>query len=144
MALKILTSIGTDLGITSNAYIRISDYQINKPAASATFRIEIHQSQPAEGESIGFGTSARNQQIGEALYVSFMKPVEKTVTGTRIIYVGDTPEDKQPVEQSYTETVIVPELDLSEAEATNIFAFGYAKLKEKLQGLFGAGNVVDC
>jgi len=144
MALKITSQIGTDLGITSNAYIRISDYQISKPGASATFRIEIHQSQPADGESFGFGTSARNQQIGDALHVSFLKPVERTITGTRIIYVGDTPEDKQPVEESYTETIIVQELDLSEAEATNIFAFGYAKLKAKLQDLFGAGNVVDC
>ena len=144
MALQITSQIGTDLGITSNAYIRISDYQISKPAASATFRIEIYQSQPESGQTYGFGTSAKNQQIGDALYVSFMKPVEKTITGTRIIYVGDTPEDKQPVEQSYTETVIVPELDLSEIEATNIFAFGYAKLKIKLQDLFGTGSVVDC
>jgi hypothetical protein len=144
MALKITTQIGTDRGITSEAYIRISDYQISKPGASATFRIEIYQSQPVAGETYGFGASAKNQQIGDALYVSFMKPVETTITGTRIIYVGDTPEDKQPVEQSYTETVTVQELDLSGAEATNIFAFGYAKLKTKLQDLFGAGNVVDC
>ena len=141
MALKITTQIGTDRGITNEAYIRISDYQISKPAASATFRIEIHQSQPAEGESIGFGTSARNQQIGDALYVSFMKSVETTVTGTRITGYNDAQE---PIEESYTETVLVPELDLSEAEATNIFAFGYAKLKVKLQDLFGAGNVIDC
>ena len=144
MALKITTQIGTDRGITNEAYIRISDYQISKPAASATFRIEIYQSQPEEGEITGFGSSSKNQQIGDALYVSFMKPVETTVTGTRIVYVGDTPEDKQPVEESYTETVIVQELDLSEVEASNIFAFGYVKLKVKLQELFGAGNVVDC
>jgi len=141
MALKILTSIGTDLGITSEAYIRISDYQISKQAASATFRIEIYQSQPEEGATYGFGTSARNQQIGDALYVSFMKPVEKTVTGTRMTGYN---ENQEPIEESYTETITVPELDLSAAEATNIFAFGYAKLKEKLQGLFGAGNIVDC
>jgi hypothetical protein len=141
MGLKITTQIGTDLGITSNAYIRISDYQISKQSASATFRIEIYQSQPEEGAIYGFGTSARNQQIGDALYVSFMKPVEKTVTGTRI--TGYT-EAQEPIEESYTETITVQELDLSGAEATNIFAFGYAKLKTKLQDLFGAGNVVDC
>ena len=141
MALKITTQIGTDRGITSEAYIRISDYQISKPAASASFRIEIYQSQPEENENIGFGTSARNQQIGDALYVSLMKPVEKTVTATRI--TGYT-ETQEPIEESFTETITVPELDLSDAEATNIFAFGYAKLKLKLQELFGAGNVVDC
>lgn len=141
MALKITTQIGTDRGITNEAYIRISDYQISKPGASATFRIEIYQSQPTEGETYGFGTFARNQQIGDALYVSFMKPVEKTVTSTRI--TGYT-EAQEPIEESFTETVTVQELDLSAAEATNIFAFGYAKLKEKLQELFGAGNVIDC
>ena len=141
MALKITAQIGTDLGITSEAYIRISDYQISKQAASATFRIEIYQSQPEEGATYGFGTSARNQQIGDALYVSFMKPVEKTVTGIRI--TGYT-ETQEPIEESYTQTITVQELDLSGAEATNIFAFGYAKLKTKLQDLFGAGNVVDC
>ena len=141
MALKISTSIGTDRGITNEAYIRISDYQINKPSASATFRIEIYQSQPTETDTLGFGTSARNQQIGDALYVSFMKSVETTVTGTRITGYNDAQE---PIEESYTETVLVPELDLSEAEATNIFAFGYSKLKTKLQDLFGAGNVIDC
>jgi hypothetical protein len=141
MALKITTQIGTDRGITNEAYIRISDYQISKMAASTTFRIEIYQSQPTEGETYGFGTSARNQQIGDALSVSFMKPVEKTVTSTRI--TGYT-ETQEPIEESFTETITVPELDLSDAEATNIFAFGYAKLKTKLQELFGAGNVVDC
>jgi len=141
MALKITTQIGTDRGITSEAYIRISDYQISKPAASASFRIEIYQSQPDENENIGFGTSARNQQIGDALYVSLMSPVERTVTSTRI--TGYT-EEQEPIEESFTETITVQELDLSGAEATNIFAFGYAKLKLKLQELFGAGNVVDC
>ena len=141
MALKITTQIGTDRGITNEAYIRISDYQISKSAASATFRIEIYQSQPTESEATGFGTFARNQQIGDALYVSFMKPVEKTVTGIRI--TGYT-EAQEPIEESYTQTITVQELDLSGAEATNIFAFGYAKLKIKLQDLFGAGNVIDC
>jgi hypothetical protein len=141
MALKITTQIGTDRGITNEAYIRISDYQISKPAASATFRIEIYQSQPTESEVTGFGTFARNQQIGDALYVSLMKPVEKTVTGTRMTGYN---ESQEPIEESYTETITVQELDLSGAEATNIFAFGYAKLKAKLQDLFGAGNVVDC
>jgi P2-related tail formation protein len=141
MALKITTQIGTDRGITNEAYIRISDYQISKPAASATFRIEIYQSQPTESEVTGFGTFARNQQIGDALYVSLMKPVEKTVTGIRI--TGYT-ETQEPIEESYTQTITVQELDLSGAEATNIFAFGYAKLKIKLQDLFGAGNVIDC
>ncbi len=44
MALKITSQIGTDKGITSEAYVRIADYQISK-SGSANFRIEIYQSQ---------------------------------------------------------------------------------------------------
>lgn len=141
MALKITTQIGTDKGITNEAYIRISDYQISKQGASATFRLEIYQTQAESIENPGFGTSAKNQQIGEALYVSFMKQVEQTITGTRITSYD---ENQNPIEEEYTETITVPELDISDAESTNIFAFGYSKLKTKLQELFGAGNVVDC
>jgi len=44
MALKITTQIGTDKGITSEAYVRIADYQISK-YGSANFRIELFQSE---------------------------------------------------------------------------------------------------
>ena len=46
----------------------------------------------------------------------------------------------QDVEETYTS--VVP--DLTPLEDETIFAFGYAKLKDKLVGLFGAENVVDC
>jgi hypothetical protein len=57
-----------------------------------------------------------------------------TVTVTRMR------TEMQGVEETVTNTVP----DMSGAEATNIFAFGYAKLKVKLQELFGEANVVDC
>ena len=169
MALKITTQLGTDRGITSEAYIRIADYQISK-SGSANFRIEIYQSQadvPAVGTAMPgpMAGSARNQQIGENLWVSLTKEIDVTVTETRPTPVQVTEEVEVPgpvdengnpttVTQTVTRTEMQPQEvevtyqrtvpDLSSAEDVDIFAFGYGKLKAKLIELFGAGNVVDC
>ena len=168
MALKITAQIGTDKGITSEAYVRISDYQISK-YGSASFRIELFQSQEDASPvgiypGIGAGT-ARNQQIGESLYIGLTKEVEETITVKRMVPVEvEYTEDvlsapdadgnntttsvtrtrvemqEQDVEETITKTVP----DLSTAEDIDVFAFGYSHLKTKLEGLFGADNVVDC
>jgi len=167
MALKITTQIGTDKGITSEAYIRIADYQISK-YGSANFRIEIYQSQadltPVSGAGYPgpYGGVARNQQIGESLYVPMTKEVTETITVKRMVPVETTEEvtvpaaeeggepttqtvtrhsmEEQDVEQEVTKTVP----DMSGAEEIDIFAFGYGKLKAKLDELFGAEHVIDC
>lgn len=152
MALKIITQIGTDKGITSEAYVRIADYQISK-YGSANFRIELFENETAAttGNGMYAGMSAaRNQQIGESLYVSLTKEVEKTNTVLRMVPVEVPSETEgepatvtmreQEVEETFTATVP----DLSTAEGVDIFAFGYGHLRTKLEGLFGADNVVDC
>jgi len=166
MALKITSQIGTDKGITSEAYIRIADYQISK-YGSANFRIEIYPSQadliPTAGTAYPgpFTGAARNQQIGENLYVAMTKQVTETVTVKRMVpveveeEVPGTPDadgnpttvtttrtelQEQDVEEEITKTVP----DMSGAEEIDIFAFGYGKLKAKLNELFGAEHVVDC
>lgn len=162
MALKITTQIGTDKGITSEAYVRIADYQVSK-SGSANFRIELFQSQadaaPAAGNMFStpiYSSQARNQQIGEALWVPLTKEVEATRTVKKNVEVVTpatiseedgtivTPESRtwemQDVEETYTTTVP----DLSPLENGTIFAFAYGKLKTKLADLFGAENVVDC
>ena len=48
--------------------------------------------------------------------------------------------EEQDVEETITKTVP----DLSSAEGIDVFEFGYAHLKTKLEGLFGADKVVDC
>jgi hypothetical protein len=172
MALKITSQIGTDRGITSEAYVRIADYQISK-YGSANFRIELYQSQddvvfpgsyPAPNMS-GTGP-ARNQQIGESLYVAMTKQVTETVTVKRMVPVQVEFEEEVTVpaaeeggesttqtvtrirtemqEQDVEETVTKTVPDMSGAEGVDIFAFGYGKLKAKLQDLFGEANVVDC
>ena len=167
MALKITTQIGTDKGITSEAYIRIADYQISK-YGSANFRIEIYQSQadltPASGAGYPgpYSGVSRNQQIGESLYVPMTKEVTETVTVKRMVPVETTEEVTVPAteeggepttqtvtrhsmeEQDVEETITKTVPDMSGAEEIDIFAFGYSKLKAKLDGLFGAENVIDC
>lgn len=161
MALKITTQIGTDKGITSEAYVRIADYSVSK-FGSANFRIELFQSQadaePSTGNmysTIAGAGQARNQQVGENLWVALTKEVEATRTVQRSVEVVTpavlaeddtivTPETRtwemQDVEETYTTTVP----DLSPLEEGTIFAFAYGKLKTKLADLFGAENVVDC
>jgi hypothetical protein len=169
MALKITTQIGTDKGITSEAYVRIADYQISK-YGSASFRIELFQSQEDATSTSGMfpgtnGGSARNQQIGENLYVPMTAQVEQVVSFARMVPVqvefeeeiaGPLDEEGNPTsttvtrtrtemqEQMVEETVTRTVPDLSSAEGIDIFEFGYSHLKTKLESLFGADNVVDC
>ena len=153
MAVKITTNIGTDLGITNEAYVRIADYNLSKTGGGANFRLEIFQSQEdiqaSPGASMSMGRTARNQQIGETLYVSFWKTIETEVTKTRPVAIMGTSgsagsSGSEPQMEEYQEAVITSEIDFSAAEATNIFAFGYSELKKKLKTLFGDSNVVDC
>lgn len=171
MALKITSQIGTDRGITSEAYVRIADYQVSK-YGSANFRIELYQSQDdvvVPGNyptpNMSFNGPARNQQIGESLYVAMTQQVTETVTVKRMVPVqvefeetvpGESDADGNPTtttvtrtrvemqEQDVEETITKTVPDMSGAEGVDIFAFGYGKLKAKLQDLFGEANVVDC
>ena len=157
MAIKITTQIGTDKGITNEAYVRIADYQVSK-YGNANFRIELFSKQEdiasTDSPMVG-GNQARNQQIGENLWVTLTKQVDATRTVKKNVEVitdavldsnGDvvTPASStwelQDVEETYSKTVP----DLSPLETGTIFAFGYTKLKEKLTDLFGAENIVDC
>jgi hypothetical protein len=154
MALKITTQIGTDKGITSEAYVRIADYQVNK-YGSANFRLELFQSKEdsvpsmTNGVPMPFMPQARNQQIGESLFVALDKEVEKTRTIQKNVEVEVEATDEVPAHKTWvmqdveeTYTIIVP--DLTPLEGVDIFEFAYGKLKTKLEGLFGADSVVDC
>lgn len=121
MALKITTAIGTDKGITSEAYVRISSYTLHK-AGMATFGIEIFEKESiAKENSVGLlGSLAKNSQIGEIISVPLHKEIVNEEGNTLIV------------------------ADLSPAIGVDIFTFGYAELKTKLVGLFGEENVIDC
>jgi hypothetical protein len=143
MALKITTQIGTDKGITSEAYVRISNYQLSK-FGSANFNLEIFLSEedatPAGGVMPGaMAGQARNQQIGDTIYVQLTKQVEETISVPQLGLDGEG-NPLPNVDQVIIKTVP----DLSSAEGVDIFAFGYTHLKAKLTGLFGEENIVDC
>jgi hypothetical protein len=169
MAIKITASIGTDRGITEQAYLRIADYQISK-SGWASLRLELYQSE-ADAKQTGAGihgsmmNQARNQQIGESLWVPLTKEIEEVVIEKQIVPVevsvevprpGEPDADGNPTTITTTETRIemqekevevtykkvVP--DLSPVKEADVFVFGYAKLKEKMIELFGADSVVDC
>lgn len=116
MALKITTQIGTDRGITSEAYLRISDYRISK-YGRASFITELFLSQ---ADSVSEATIpvamydvvAHNKQIGDMFMADLYDEAGKP--------------------------------DLSPLFTSTIFAFGYGILKAKVIDLFGAENVVDC
>lgn len=171
MAIKITAQIGTDHGITSEAYVRIADYQVSK-YGSANFRIELYQSAdavPVIGNMyapIGMGgAQARNSQIGDVVSVQLTKQVTETIIVKELVPVTTTEEIDAPgpmdsdgkpttikqtvshissVEQDVKKEIIKTVPDLSPLEEATIFEFGYAKLKEKLIGLFGAEHVIDC
>jgi hypothetical protein len=144
MALKITTQIGTDKGITSEAYVRISNYQLHK-FGSANFQIEIFQSEDdatpnttASAPTMIAG-QARNQQIGDSIYVSLMTQEERQVSYP---VIGVDADGNALPDRVETITVFVP--DLSSAKDVDIFTFGYSHLKAKLVDLFGEDNIVDC
>lgn len=116
MALKITKQIGTDRGVTSEAYLRISDYRISK-YGRASFITELFLSQE---DSVSEATIpvamydkvAQNKQIGDMFIADLYDEAGKP--------------------------------DLSAIFTSGIFAYGYGILKDKLINLFGADNVQDC
>lgn len=172
MALKITSEIGTDQGITKQAYVRIVNYNISK-TGNANFALQIFNSEAeATALSIGapfagnmFNGIAKNVQIGDQFNVSLTKEVSETITVQRPVAteVEVTEEVLMPgmdgaesTMETVTKTVIqtvmtdVQEVkmttvpDLSPLAEIDIFTFAYAKLKEKLEVAFGKGKVVDC
>ena len=167
MALKITKKIGTDMGITNEAYIRIVNYNINKNGV-ANFALQTFMSAAdAATISANLPSSAgtvKNVAIGEHFTVNLLKeevgiqrvmrPIQKEVeveqTVTTIDEDGNTVTElvvqkvmqtiMEEVEETYP--IFVP--DLSSLKDQDIFSFAYGKLKEKLAVEFGKTYVVDC
>ena len=171
MALKITSEIGTDQGITNEAYVRIVNYNINK-AGQANFALQLFNTEAAATASafvnapVASGSSvARNAQIGDVFTVALTKEVPSTHTVTKSVptevevteeVITPGAEGEEPTTELVTKTVIQSVLteveettvkivpDLSSLEGVDIFTFAYGKLKIKLEELFGEGNVVNC
>jgi hypothetical protein len=152
MAIKITTQIGTDLGITSEAYLRIVNYNIQK-GGYANFQTQLFLDEEAASSGSNLypgmgGMTARNQQIGESLYVDLRVPSESVVYRTVNMpsqSVGESGSITYTnVETTVSESVTVMVPDFTQVEEANIFEFGYAKLKEKVIEVFGTGSYEDC
>jgi hypothetical protein len=171
MALKITSEIGTDQGITNEAYVRIVNYNINK-GGQANFALQLFNSATdatanyLSGPAGPSASVAKNAKIGEVLNVvltkevpttyTITKPVPTEVEVTEEITVPGGEDGSEPTTELVTKTIIqsvmteveettvkiVP--DLSSLEGVDVFTFGYGKLKTHLESLFGEGNVVDC
>lgn len=152
MAIKITTQIGTDLGITSEAYLRIVNYNIQK-GGYANFQTQLFLDEEAATSGSNLypgmgGMTARNQQIGESLYVDLRVPSESVVFRTVNMPSQSVGESGSitytTVETTVSESVTVMVPDFTQVEEANIFEFGYAKLKEKVAEVFGTGSYEDC
>lgn len=153
MAIKITTQIGTDLGITDEAYLRIVNYNIQK-GGYANFQTQLFLNTEAATSSSNLyptamgGAVARNQQIGDSLYVDLRVPSESVVYRTVNMPSQSVDESGSitytNVETTVSESVTVMVPDFTQVEEANIFEFGYAKLKEKVAEVFGSGSYEDC
>jgi hypothetical protein len=163
MALKINKPIGTDRGITSEAYVRISNYTISKHGY-ARFDIDIFlDEESAKNQNNPYamhnGVVARSQEIGSDLSVQLLenKKVtvqetvhqEEDVTEERLIE-GSDPEEYETVVVGRTmvEKTVNREIDhmvptLKPVEEAGLFAFAYTKLKEKLDEIYGEAYVLN-
>jgi len=170
MGLKITRQIGTDQGITKEAYVRISSYNIQK-SGHASFQLELYMTQPEPvvlGEAYSMVmpvATCSNKEIGTIFNTVLDKaitvtrdiqiPIQKEVIVTETITTPAEVEGGEPVittvertemrtvMEDSTETYEIRVPDLSILDTTSIFAYAYGKLKEKLQTSFGNTYVLD-
>jgi hypothetical protein len=134
MALKINKLIGTNRGITSEGYVRIEKYNINKHVGTLMINVGLYQ----------------NQQIAESASLnSYPSPF--------VIFSSDTPNgtylsQNVDVKSTYIFPLsssvevsgsFVDIIDLSPLESGSVFQFAYPKLKEELELVFGSGTIQD-
>lgn len=154
MAIKITKQIGTDLGITDEAYLRITNYNIQK-GGFANFQTQLFlnaeaasNAQPTALYPGTGGQIARNQQIGDNLNVDLRVPSQSVIYRTINVPSQSVDESGSVIysntEQQISESVTVMVPDFTQVEEANIFEFGYAKLKEKIAEVLGSGSYEDC
>lgn len=168
MALKITTQIGTDRGITSEAYIRIKNYLVSK-SGYGKFDLQIFQKEEdknaplvSESNLAASSLEAKSSQIGEFMHISLLKTVTNVVRKQVPVQVQETIQvpmrnengelTGETMDRVVTKTILqeqdvdidtqVP--DMTSVTEQDIFTFAYAKLKEELSAVFGAENIVDC
>jgi hypothetical protein len=161
MALIVTVPIGTDRGLATNAYIRIGNYMIEK-RGHCKFDIHIYKTKQdaiiADSNVGTFGVAndrtCQSLEIGKELKIDLTNEIIKTVTiprekpvsvqvektiGTKTYTVSET----QYITEDHTFEATLKVPDWSQLEGTDIFTFAYSHLKDKLNSLYGAENVID-
>ena len=160
MALKITKQIGTNQGITSEAYVRIEQYNIDKANGNLNINTSMYLNEETavsaskteynvwNSPMMGMNTA---QNVNYPTYYTF--PLTSSVTTTEPTY---TPSSSwsESVSGSMPEMITVTVtgsmdvtkylIDLSAIHDNNIFAVAYPLLKTQLEAIAGTGKVVDC
>lgn len=136
MAFKINKAIGTDAGIVTGAYIRISGYEIKKNG-KVNFTLDLFESKDTTVLDLAYipdihPNKLQSKEVGLSLEVDMTHRVKYTKTITKQVDGVDT-----EMEEEFTKKVA----DLSVFENKTIFEVGYEKLGEKLATTFGAENI---
>jgi hypothetical protein len=144
MGLKINTTIGTDQGITSEGYVRITNYNINKNG-NLDFRIELFISQDESNILSDVNNYRRvvpaiNNEVGTMLSFRLTKEV---ITTNKVIKKIIDDITGEYIDTEVDEDSVEIKADLSLLNDVSIFTYAYAKLKEKLELSFG-DNIADC
>lgn len=163
MALKITTQIGTNRGLTSEAYVRIGSYDLKK-SGELELWLQIYQKEEDANQPLGVTPLYKESvslEIGSILKVPLLKDVTIQVKKTMPVDEEQTisvpvrnaegvvtSTEERQVTRKVMKEVDVDEVmhvaDMSLIQGQDIFEFGYAKLKEKLVSLYGAENIQDC
>lgn len=161
MALRVTTPIGTDRGLIQNAYIRIGEYRVLK-TGECIFDVHIYKNQEdailADSNMATIGKANERTcfslEIGKEVRIDLGREIVKTVTVPKEIPMT-VKRTRTIGSHSYevTENTITSSLHTFETKIkvpnwsalqnNNIFAFGYAVLKDRLVELYGVENIVD-
>jgi hypothetical protein len=161
MALKITKQIGTNQGITNEAYVRIEQYNIDKANGNLNINTSMYLNEETAVSAskteynswnapvmMGMNTA---QNVNYPMNYSF--PLTSSVTTTEPTYTPSSswsaPESGSMPEMTtvmITGSVEVTKylIDLSSIHDNNIFAVAYPLLKTQLEAIAGSGKVVDC
>jgi hypothetical protein len=136
MAFQINTPIGTDAGIITGAYVRISGYDVNKNG-NVVFIVDIFRNKDATEYDTSYiptvhPNKLQSKEIGISLDLKMTNRIEYTKTITKQVDGVDT-----EMEETFTKKIS----DLSVFETKTIFEVGYEKLGEKLASLYGEENI---
>jgi hypothetical protein len=160
MALKITKQIGTNQGITNEAYVRIEQYNVDKANGNLNINTSMYLNETTAVSASKTEYNVWNmppmgmslaQNINYPMNYSF--PLTSSVTTTELTYTPSSSwsESVSGSMSEMTTTMITGSvevtkylIDLSAIHDNNIFAVAYPLLKTQLEAIAGSGKVVDC